>query len=181
VPSPHPQWPLDVLEFDFARIEERHADLSAHLGMDDLRGKNPATRGLAFEAGSDIDPVAEYVIPLDDDVAEIDANAELDRPLSSRIALTHRPLDRNGAFDRLNDAAKLNQCPVAHHFDNSAMTRSDGGIESLAPNLPQRSDRADLVGLHHAAVPGDIGGEDGGEPARDLLFRHADPTGASHH
>ena len=176
-PPPHPQRSRDVLEVNLADIRESNADLAAHLGMDDVRGENAASRRLAFEAGRDIDAVAEYVVALDDDVAEIDADAKLDGRLSGQIALTHRPLDRDGAFDRIDDAAELNQCPVAHHLDDAAMTRGDGGIECLVPDLPQRGERAGLVGLHHAGVTGDVGGEDGGKPTRDLLFRHADPTG----
>ena len=148
------------------------ADLSAHLGMDDVGGEDAARRRLAFEPGSDIDAVAEDVVPLDDDLAEIDADAELDRPLRGQVALAHRALDRDGAFDRVDDAAELDQRPVAHHLDDAAMTRGDGGIERLAPNLPQGGDRAGLVAAHHAAVAGDVGGEDGGEPPRDLLFPH---------
>ena len=179
VPSPRPDRPLDVLELDFAGIGEGDADLAADLGMDDVRDENAAMRRLAFEAGRDVDAVAENVVALDDDVAEIDADAELDGRLGREVALAHRPLDGDGAFDRIDDAAEFDQRAVAHHLDDAAVPRGDGRVERLAPDLPERGDRAGLVGAHHRGIAGNVGGEDGGEPAGNRNVAHADLMGGA--
>ena len=142
-----------------------------HLRMDDVGDENAAVRRLAFEPRRDIDAVAKDVVALDDDVAEVDADAEVDRPLRRDVALAHRALDRDGAFDRVDGAAELDQRAVAHHLDDAAVARGDGGIEHLAPDLSQRGERAGLVLAHHAAVADDVGGEDRRESSRDRLFR----------
>ena len=147
--------------------------------MDDVRDENPAMRRLALEARRDIDAVAENVVALDDDVAEIDADAEVDGRPRIEIALAHRPLHRDGAFDRIDDAAEFDQRAVAHHLDDAAAPRGDGWVERLAPDLPECSDRAGLVGPHHRGVAGNVGSEDGGEPAGDLDFAHADLIGGA--
>ena len=49
--------------------------------MDDVGDEDAALRRMSFEAGGDIDAVAENVVPLNDDLAEIDADTELDPPL----------------------------------------------------------------------------------------------------
>lgn len=143
------------------------------LVVDHVGSQDAALRRLTFQPHRDIDAVAEDVVPLDDDVAEIDADPELDRRAGCLVALAHRALDRNGALDRIDDAAKFDQCPIAHHLGDAAVAPGDGGIESLAPDPPQRRDRARLVGADHAAVAGDISGKDSGEASRDLLFGHA--------
>ena len=100
---------------------------------------------------------------------------------AARVALAHRALDRDRAFDRVDDAAELDQRAVAHHLDDAAVARRDGGIEGLAPDLPERGERAGLVGAHHAAIADDVGGKDGGEPARDRncrLMRTSSATAA---
>ena len=91
---------------------------------------------------------------------------------AARLRSRHRALDRDGALDRVDDAAELDQRAIAHHLDDAAVARRDGRVERLAPDLPQRGERAGLVGAHHAAVADDVGGEDRGKPSRDLLFRH---------
>ena len=50
--------------------------------------------------------------------------------------------------------------------------RGDGGVDQLAPQCPQRSQRAFLVQPDQPRIPGDIGRQDRREPALDALFRH---------
>ena len=52
---------------------------------------------------------------VDDDVAEIDADAELHaaRRLDRGVALGHRPLDGDRALDRVHDAGELGEDAVA--------------------------------------------------------------------
>ncbi len=94
-----------------------------------------------------------------------------------QIALAHRPLDGDGALDRIDDAAEFDQRAVAHHLDDAAVPGGDGRVERLAPDLPERGDRAGLVGAHHRGIAGNVGGEDGCEPAGNRDVAHANLMG----
>ena len=78
VPAPDAHRPLDVLEALTSPASTKVTPtLPLHLRMHDV-GDEDAARGcaMAFEPGGDVDAVAEDVVALDDDVAEIDADAE---------------------------------------------------------------------------------------------------------
>ena len=173
LPAPDAQRPLDVLELDLAAVGEGDADLAGDLGMDHVGDQDAARRGLAFEAGRDIDAVAENVAALEDDVAEIDADAQMHRGLDREVALGHGALHGERALDRVDDAAELDQRAVAHHLDDTAATGSDGGVEGVGPDLPECRQRAGFVGAHHRGIADDVGGKDGGEPPGDVGLGHA--------
>jgi hypothetical protein len=179
-PSPSPHRPFDVLEPDFAGIREFHADFPVHLTVHNVRGKDATDRRLALQPGGEIDPISEYVLALDDDLAEIEADPQFDPRLGRRIALTHRPLNCKGAFDRINGAAELRQGPVPHHLHDTPTPRSDSRVEDIGPDLPQRRKRCCLIAPHQTTVAGDVRGKDRGEPACDVRFGHAGPRPGLH-
>jgi hypothetical protein len=81
------------------------------------------TRGCqAFEAGGNIDAVAIDLPPVFDDVAEIDADAELDAPFGRHngVALGHLELDIDRTAHRVDDACELDQEAVARGSDDAA-------------------------------------------------------------
>ena len=63
-PAPRPHRTVDVLEFQFTGIDERHADLSGHLRVDAVRNENAAGRRLAFQSGGNVHTVAENVVAI---------------------------------------------------------------------------------------------------------------------
>ena len=138
--------PGDVLDLLRAAIREADvepvADLVAHHPADaDLAGL-----GQGFEAGGDVDAVAVDVALVEDHVAQIDADAELD-PSSRRhvgVALGHRPLQLDGAAHRIDDARKLDEQPVAGGLDDAAPMLLDLGVRELAPDRLQRGERAPI-------------------------------------
>jgi hypothetical protein len=71
----------DILKRLLAHVFESEVELAHRILPDPGRNANAARLGQAFEAGGDIDAVAEDVAVLDDDVADVDANAELDASL----------------------------------------------------------------------------------------------------
>jgi len=83
--------PRDVFEALLADIGELGVDLAAHLAESIVRKADPAGLGDAFEPGGNIDAVTENVVALDQDVAEMDANAQIHsaRISDTRIALHH--------------------------------------------------------------------------------------------
>ena len=68
----------NVLYLLFAPILKPEIELIAHLVADHATDTNTAGLGQAFEPRCDVDPIAEDVLFLRDNVAEIDTDAELD-------------------------------------------------------------------------------------------------------
>ena len=66
---------------------EAEVELVLDLVVDVAGDADAAGLGEAFEAGGDVDAVAEDVVGLDDDVADIDADAEADAPVLGLIRL----------------------------------------------------------------------------------------------
>ncbi len=85
------------------------------------------------------------------------------------IALGHAALHRDRAGDRLDDTWELDQDAVAGRLYDAALVLGDLRIDQLAAMGSQPRQRAGFVLAHQAAVAGDIGGENGREPALDPL------------
>ncbi len=86
-----PHLPRDVLDGLLAQILERVWQLVADLVAHCPRDPDPAGFGERFQARGDVDPVAEDVVVLSDDVTEVNANAELDPQsrCNARVPLSH--------------------------------------------------------------------------------------------
>ena len=93
-----------------------------------------------LEPRGHVDAVAIEIVAVDDDVAQIDADAKLDMPIfgDAGIALDHAALDLDGAARRVDDAAELDQEAVAHHLEDAAAVLGDRWLEELAPMLLER-------------------------------------------
>ena len=77
----------------------RKFDLAFDLVQHGAGDADAGRLGDLLEPGGDVDAVTEEVVALDDDVAEVDADAEF-HPLALRqigVAAMERPLDRHGA------------------------------------------------------------------------------------
>jgi hypothetical protein len=118
----------------FAEIFEREVKLIAHLVAHDAAHTDPAGLGHGFEAGGDVDAVAVNVALVDDNIAEIDADAELDAPFNQdvSVALGHRALHLGRAAHCTHDAGKLDQRAVAGGFDKAAAVLLDLWVEQFA-------------------------------------------------
>ena len=76
--------------------------------------------GHALQPGGDVDPVAEHVAVGGDDIAEVDADAQLQRPARERV------LDRHGRVERLAHAAESRKEAVAGRLEEVAAVALDG-------------------------------------------------------
>ena len=67
--------------------------------------------GQSFEPCGEVDPIAENVAVLDDDVALVDAKAKLDPPFGwyARVPVRHRPLHLDGAAHGIDNTGKFRQ------------------------------------------------------------------------
>src|SRR6185369_5546508 len=96
--EPHPvdpHRPGDVLELLFAGILEGDIELASRIFLHAARNADPTRFREALQTGRHIHAVAVDVAAVDDDIADIDANTELDPPLlrDVGIALKHAALD----------------------------------------------------------------------------------------
>jgi hypothetical protein len=81
--------PCDVLDLPYTQILKAEIELVADLAAHDPGDADAARLGQGFETSRDIDAVPVGVVLVDDDVAEIDADAELDAgTLSLRNAIS---------------------------------------------------------------------------------------------
>ena len=73
-------------------------------------------------ARRNVDGVAVDPLALDDDVADVQPDAELEAPLfgEPRVALAEGVLDRRGTFHRAGDVAELRQQIGAGSVDDAA-------------------------------------------------------------
>ena len=88
------------------------------------------------------------------------------------IAFGHTSLDRDRAGKRLDHTRKLRQQTVAGGFDDATLVFGDLRIDELAAMGSQPRQRTGLIMAHQPAISGDIGGEDGRQPALDPLSAH---------
>ena len=91
-------------------------------------------------AGGDIDGVTHQIaVSLLDDIAEMDANTKFDALLRRyvRTARNRAALDFDGAAHGVDDAAKLDERPVAGQLDTAAVMQSDGRVDEIAAQSPE--------------------------------------------
>ena len=148
-------------------------DLVVHVAGD----ADPARLGQGLEPRGDVDPVAEDIAGLVDDVADVDADAEADAfgLGDGRLPLGHAALDRDRAGDRVDGAGKLAEDAVAHQLDDTPAMLGDERLDELLTVGFQAVEGALLVALHQARVADHVRREDGGEPAVDPRRRHGRP------
>src|SRR2546423_12383168 len=105
----------DVLQPLLAEIDELGCDRSPHMAPGVGGDADAAGRREPFETRGDIDAVAIDVVWRHDDVAEIDADAELDAAVRRQpgIARANDPLHIQRAAHRGDDTAELDESPGA--------------------------------------------------------------------
>ena len=158
--------PADRLEAEGELV----LDLVVHVAGE----QDPARLGQGLEPRGDVDPVAEDVAALVDDVADVDADAEADAlGLGDvRLPLGHAALDRDRAGDRVDDAGELAEDAVAHQLDDAPAVLGDERLDELLAVGLEAVEGALLVALHQARVADHVRRQDGGEPAVDAGSGH---------
>ena len=169
-----PHRPGDVLHRLLAQVLEHDAELVAHRIAHRARDEDAARIGERLEPRGDVDAVAVDVVALDDHVAQVDADAELDAAVVLRgaVAVGHAGLDGDGAAHRLDGAGEIDQQAVAGALDDAAAVRRDMGFDELAEMRLEPAQRAFLVVPHQPAVADHVGRQDGRELAFGALVFH---------
>ena len=125
-----------------------------------------------------VDAVAEDVVALDDDVADMNADAEADRigagARAANFALAELFLYLDGASNRVHRAGEFQQRTVAHELDDTAGMRGDRRIDQFAPQRVKPCKRPRLVDPHEARIPDHVGRQDRCQPPLQSFFSHAE-------
>ena len=153
----------DVLELGRAEIGDREIEPPLDLPIGVLGKTDRARLRDAFQPRGDIDAVAHQIaVALLDDVAEVNADAELDAPLGRQagVALDHAVLHLDRAAHGVDDAAELDDRAVAGALDDAAVMDGDGGIDEIAAQGPEARERAILVRAREPAVADDVRDQD---------------------
>ncbi len=153
----------DVLQHLLAAIAEGEGQLAGDVMMDRGADADAAGRCLHLQPGGDIHAVAVAILAFEDDVAQIDADADVDPTVfgQARVAFRHAALQHDRALDGVDDAAELGQQPVAHQLEDPAAVPADFGFEEFFAMRPHALECVSLVPLHQPAIADHIGREDG--------------------
>jgi hypothetical protein len=142
--------PLDVLEFFEAAIDKLHIQTVAHIVMNPRRYTDPTRIGALLQTRGDIHAITMNVVAIDDDIAQIDADAQhqLLRRRDMGIAFGHALLDFQRTLGGFDNAGKFQQQPIAHGLDDTPATGRDRRVDQLSPMGAQCCKRAGLVNTH---------------------------------
>src|SRR5258708_5962500 len=173
----HPQPPRshrfnNILQVLRTHIVKDDIDLPADLTLCVVRDANATRLRNPFKASGDVDAVAKDIVVIDDDVADVDADAKFD-PLDLRhrsILLSHTALDLNGAAHRIYDTAELSEptqtlpqpdvCPFLVQAGQATISSHISRKDSCKPpfnaivsqnGLPRSVDPSDIS--KHRALP----------------------------
>jgi hypothetical protein len=164
-------WPSDVLDLLLAQILKAEIDFVADLVADDAADADPARLGQSFQPCRDIDAVAVNILLVDDDIAEIDADAEFDAALfgNTVIAQGQLALQLDSAAHRVDGAGELDQEPVAGGLHDAAAMLGDLGVRHLAAKRRHCRVRAFFILAHQPGVARDVGRQYRCQPPLDAL------------
>ena len=168
----HAHRPGDVFEVLVAKIDEIVFQLITHLFVGRIREANATGLRDPFQSRGDIDAVAhEVAIALFDNVAEVNADAEIDAVVGghANVAFDHAILHLDRTAHGVDHAAKFDEAAVAGALDDAPMMGGDRGINQLATQSPQPRQCAILICPRETAIAYDIRNQD----RRDFpRFRH---------
>ena len=126
------------------------------------RKSRPAPK--SFQAGRDIDGIADEVVALNYDVGDVDADPKphLLTGRSISILLVYGFLHCDSTLHSIHGAGEVSDEAVARGVEDPTAMRGDEPIDD-DPIRGEGAKGADLVEPHQSAVTFDIGGEDRGE------------------
>jgi hypothetical protein len=161
-----PHGSVNVLQPLLANIGELGRDLASNLIVGRRRDADAARFGDALKPRSDVDTVPENVVAFDQDVSEIDPDPEEHTPVlwDALVPLAHHGLHSHRALDRIDYRGKLKQHAVPRGLHEAPPVLRHESIGNLAV-FAERAGGAYLVEAHEARVPGNVSGDNCGEPA----------------
>ena len=141
----------------------------------DVRGDaDAAGLGQPLEPRRHIHAVAVDVASLDDHLADVDPEAEIDALSGggAGIALCHAALYLERAADRIHYARELGEKAVARGLDDAPAMLADLGFDELPKMALEPGVGALLVRSHQPGVARHVGGQHGRKLSRGSVERH---------
>ena len=125
----------DIFRRHLAEVLEAERELVAHRVAHGAGDVNAARLRHRLQPRRDVHTVAVDVVGVADDVADIDADAELDPSLRRHrlVPLGHAALHIDRAAHGIDRAGELDQHPIAGGLDDTAAMAGDGGIDNSPP------------------------------------------------
>ena len=130
-------------------------------------------RGETLQAGGDVDPFAEQVRAVNNDVPNVHADAEAHwfRVAGAGLFRSDGILHRDRAADSIDCTREVGDDAIASGVENAAAISCDQPIDD-EPTRLEPGKRADFIKRHKSAVTGNISGEDRGQLPFNGRSRH---------
>jgi hypothetical protein len=111
----------NVLQLLLATVLERRIELAPYLPIGVVGYANAARLGDALKPSRNVDAIAKNIAFFDDDVADMNANAQFDPPIRRYIgvALAHPKLRFGCATHGVNGAGEFDQNSIAGPFHDA--------------------------------------------------------------
>jgi hypothetical protein len=158
----------------FSEILKVRIKLAADLAISVVRDTDAAGLSDAFQPRCNVHPVAEDIVLLDHNVADVDPDAEFDALLGwhPHIALRHSLLLLDCAAHGVHRTAELDQNPVSGALYNAAAMLRYVRLQKFTPVRVEPGECVFLVNAHQPAVASDIPRQNGRKPPLHTLFGH---------
>ncbi len=150
-----------------AEVLESDVELPLRVLLNAGRHADAAGRRNSLQTCCDIHSVAKNVTVVDDDVAHVDPNAEIDPLLLGYVdvAFGHAALDIHGAAHCVHNAAEFGQHPITGVLDDPAAVLGDLGIDQGPQVILEAGVRPFFVQAGQPTVTSDISRDNGREPS----------------
>jgi hypothetical protein len=111
-----------------------------------------------FKPCRNVNAVAEDVVIVEDDVTDVNANAEFDPdiPRHTRVLTGHAALYLHRATRCIDGTGELSQHAVAGGLYDAASMQCDFGIDKRLPKRLELGERTFFVSAHQKAIAGNI-------------------------
>jgi hypothetical protein len=142
--------PLDVLERQASEVAEIRLEPAGDSIVNVAGDHDFSSRSLALQASGDVHTIAIEVVALDDQVAQMQADAKHDPGLFGLlpVGLGHGLLKLDGGTQRIHGTGKLCKCPVPGQLDQPAAMPGHRRLEPFLPMCAQPGQRATLIPAH---------------------------------
>lgn len=131
--------------------------------MDCSRDQDAASRRFRLQACGDVYAVAEQIVLLDDQIAQMQSHTEQDDVVLGLAAalLDHRPLELDRRGRSLGSAGEFHQHTIAGQLDDSSAASCHHGHKVLPTDGPEAANGTALVpAAHKTRVANHVGSQD---------------------
>ena len=159
-------WLLNVLDLLRAKVSERKGQNFSDLIVSHSGDAGAACAGERLQPCSDVDAITKEVAALYHDVADVDADPEVDVTVRRqvRVSFGKYRLRLDSALNGIDGAAELREHAIAGGVSYPAPVGGNQAIKDGAP-LGQSLERLNLVGPHQAAIALNVSRKNRDQPA----------------